>query len=160
MIWVIYISKLVFLEKINFQLDLGWKLACKNHLEEILEEIGKENEFWKKFHLIKFFYLDAFGYNNWYWKASLRSTLNDFNNGLDIFHDLSSFFNKNSASWKCCLKTLNSNLFFKKRKSTSILKIFLKRKLLWDESLCPKDLSKMLSHFENNFGFWKKAKLF
>ena len=37
------------LKKIIFQLDLSWKLASKKRLKEILKEIGKENEFWKKF---------------------------------------------------------------------------------------------------------------
>ena len=49
MIWVTYISKLIFRKKIIFLVDLSSKLASKKRLEEILKEIGKENEFWKKF---------------------------------------------------------------------------------------------------------------
>ena len=87
------------LKKIIFQLDLSWKLASKKRLKEILKEIGKENEFWKKIFIeFDFFYLDAFWYDDWYWKASPGSILNDFNNGLTIFYDLSSFFNKIAAS--------------------------------------------------------------
>ena len=79
------------------------------------------------FHRIRFFDLDVFWYDDRYWKASPGSTLNDFNDGLTIFYDLSSFFNKISASCKFSLKSWNSNFFFKKRKSMSRLKIFKNR---------------------------------
>ena len=81
----------------------------------------------KHFHRIQFFDLDVFWYDDRYWKASPGSTLNDFNDGLTIFHDLSSFFNKISTSCKFSLKTSNSNIFFKKRKSMSRLQIFKNR---------------------------------
>ena len=116
-----------FLKKIVFRRNSSWKLASKKRLKEILKEIGKENEFWKNFHRIRIFCLDEFWYDDRYWKASPGSTLNDFNNGLAIFYDWSSFFNKISASCKFSLKTWNSNFFFKIQKSMSRLKIFKNR---------------------------------
>ena len=71
-----------------------------------------------------FFDLDVLWYDDWYWKASPGSTLNDFNDGLTTFHDLSSCFNKIWASCKFSLKSWNSNFFFKKRKLMFRLKIF------------------------------------
>ena len=78
------------LKNFIFRLDLSWKLVSKKLLKEILKEIGVENIIWIKISSNSIFYLDAFWYDDWYWKASPVSTLNDFNNGLDIFHDLSS----------------------------------------------------------------------
>ena len=43
-----------FSKKIIFVVDLSWKLASKKRLKEILKEIGKENEFWKKKNFIEF----------------------------------------------------------------------------------------------------------
>ena len=83
-----------FLKKIVFQEEISSNKASKKRLKEILKKIGKENEFWKKFHRIRIFCLDEFWYDDRYWKASPGSTLNDFNNGLAIFYDWSSFFNK------------------------------------------------------------------
>ena len=37
-----------FSKKIIFLVDLSSKLASKKRLKEILKEIGKKNEFWKK----------------------------------------------------------------------------------------------------------------
>ena len=102
-----------FSKKIIFLVDLSSKLASKKRLKEILKEIGNKNEIWNFFHRIRFFDLDVFWYNDWYWKASLGSILNDFNIGLTIFYDLSSFFNKISASCKFSLKSWNSNFFSK-----------------------------------------------
>ena len=102
-------------------------MASKKRLKEILKEIGKENKFWIFFHRIRIFCLDEFWYDDRYWKASPGSTLNVFNNGLAIFYDCSSLFNKISTSCKFSLKTWNSNFFFKKRKSISRLKIFKNR---------------------------------
>ena len=111
-IWRTWTTKLIFWKNI-FEQDLSSKLASKKRLKEILKQIGKENEFWKIFHRIRFFYLDAFWYDDWYWKASPGSFLNDFNNGLTMFYDLSSFFNQIAASCKFILKSWNSNFFSK-----------------------------------------------
>ena len=101
------------MKKIIFQLDLSWKLASKKRLKEILKEIGKENEFWNFFffHWIRFFYLDAFWYHDRYWKPSPGSTRNIFNNGLIIFHNMSSIFKKMWASCKFLFKNWNFNFF-------------------------------------------------
>ena len=103
----------------------NWLL--KSSLKKSLRNLVRKTKFENFFHRIRFFYLDAFWYDDWYWIASPGSILNDFNNGLTIFYDLSSFFNKIAASCKFSLKSWNSNFFFKKRKSMSILKIFKNR---------------------------------
>ena len=103
------------------------KWLLKSALKKSLRKLVRKTKFENFFHRIRFFYLDAFWYDDRYWKASPGSTLNDFNDGLTIFHDLSSFFNKISASCKFSLKSWNSNFFFKKRKSMSRPKIFKNR---------------------------------
>ena len=105
-----------FLKKIIFQQDLSWKLASKKRLEEILKEIGKENENSNFFYRIRFFDMDAFWYHDRYWKPSPGSIINIFNNDFFIFHDLSPFFDKLWASCKFCLKSWNSNFFFENTK--------------------------------------------
>ena len=144
MIWPTWISKLIFWKKIIFEVDLSWTLASKKRVKKILKEIGKENKIWKFFHQSRFLDLDAFWYDDWYWKPSPGSTLNDFNNGLTIFYDLSSFFNKISASCKFSLKSWNSNFFFQKTKIDVYTQNFQKP-LLWDESPYLESISNILS---------------
>ena len=107
----IHFLKKSFLNRIWAQ---NWLL--KSALKKSLRKLVRKMKFEIFFNGIRFFYLDAFWYDDWYWKASPGSTLNDFNNGLTIFYDLSSFFNKISASCKFSLKSWNSNFFFQKTK--------------------------------------------
>ena len=104
-------------------------------------------------HRIRFFYLDAFWYDDGYWKASSGSTLNAFNNGLTIFYDLGSFFNKNAASCKFNLKTWNS-YFFQNTKIDVLTQNFQKS-LLGNETACTEDVFKIptLLYFDFFFIF-------
>ena len=113
MIWVTYISKLIFRKKSFCWWIWAQNWLLKSALKKPLRKLVRKMNFEKNFHRIRFFYLDVFWYDDRYWKASPGSTLNDFNDGLTIFHDLSSFFNKISASCKFGWKSWNSNFFSK-----------------------------------------------
>ena len=127
MIWHTWISKLILWKKSFFNWIWAENWLLKSALKKSLKKLVRKMNFEKFFHRIRIFCLDEFWYDDRYWKASPGSTLNDFNNGLAIFYDWSSFFNKISASCKFSLKTWNSNFFFKIQKSMSRLKIFKNR---------------------------------
>ena len=63
-----------------------------------LKENGKEKIILKFFKRSRFSYLDAFWYDDTYWKPSPGSTLHDSNINWDIFDDLSLLLHKMWAS--------------------------------------------------------------
>ena len=113
MIWHTWTSKLILWKISFFNRIWAQNWLLKSALKKPLRKSVRKMNFENFFHRIRIFCLDEFWYNDRYWKASPGSTLNDFNDGLTIFYDLSSFFNKISANCKFSFKSWNSNFFSK-----------------------------------------------